>query len=311
MEDNKHTYLNNEDALLNYFDNKTYSLSSSEIVIVCAGHFMLIPSKEGEGVFPGIFQGVVSDKYRAAKNVIGLFPQYTWELGCKIVSNCNKNGRKSKLSLLVNDWQLVPKDTQRAPSEPNGYREDFYRGFNSLPEAYSNLLRDYSLNFEQDVYRTKKEDFYLREVGLRDRFRRKMKSMKKDIQIIDICGLSLDKQGNISIEREEEGPFELIKDSRANCSSGIAQMILDISNHLKGEHKHITFINLMPSGCNEPANAASATAINILGVEAPEIDVRMINVFFEVHGVINEEDFYNESYGSQVFASEYKSKNYK
>lgn len=304
---NQHTYLNNELDLLSFFKKKITQITPDEITIICAGHFMLIPNKTDKSLIPGIFEESVPEDYKTAQKVIGLFPQYTWELGCKLAK---LNKESTQLSLLINDWQLVPKDNKRELSSPNSYRNDFYKGFSALPKVYSDLLQAYSLNFDQNVYRTKNDDFYLREVALRDRFKRKMKSMKKDIQIFDMCSLSLDKDDNISIQREDEGPFELIKDSRANCSSGIAQMMLDISSNLKEEYKRITFINLMPSGCNGPANAASTTAINILGVENPDIDLRMINVFFEVHGVLDEDDFYNESYGSQVFASEYKSKNY-
>jgi hypothetical protein len=302
------TLIENEKALLSLIDKKLIQKAEREISIVCAGHFILMYDKERERLIPAIFENSQEEYYKNAQSAIGIFPQYTWKLGCIIIKQIERRGKLGKLALLVNDWQLVPVDKERKQSQPNKYREAFYKDFKELPPIYKREFELHHLALENNIYRTKQDNFYLREVGLKDRFLRKIKNilLREDNVPVGMCTLNINECGNIVLNRENKPSHELTVNSNAKCAGGVSQMMIDISNRLKKDYDRINFINLMPKSCTEPVNVASEFAIEVLKKEATQTAIDIVNIYFESYGTAQEDDFY-ETYGQSVFCYQFNS----
>ena len=289
------TRIKDEQSLITFIDQAIVNSSSDTLSVICAGHFMLLPDKTKLKVIPGIFNDTDTQDYNNAKSTIGIFPQYTWRIGCIILDRLKRRGKRGHLSLLINDWQLVPTDRQREESEPNKFRDLFYKEFKMLPDIYREEMKLRGLSFPEDVYQTEDKEFYLREVRLRDRFIRKVKSLitkgGKNTSI-GMCSLNLDECGDIRMNTEDDLSYALTVSSRAGCAGGICQMIVDIAHSRCNKFSKINFVNLMPSGCTIPVNIASELAVNILGEETPHITVGITNIYFEGYGTTTAADFY-------------------
>ncbi|WAC12398.1 hypothetical protein [Dyadobacter pollutisoli] len=300
----------NEKSLINFLDNRINQQGKGEVTIICAGHFIILPDSENKHLIPGIFETGIETGMESAQNTIGIFPIYTWKIGCGILERTKKLGQSSKLSLLVNDWQLVPRDQERRAAEPNRFRSEFYDNFKALPDIYQKVFDQHNLNLDNDLYHSENDEFYLREVGLRDRFVRYINRLfKKQSKIaIASCSLNLDDCGNVLFKKEDESSYPLLRNGRTDCIGGIAQMIMDISDKLRKDrgHSSVNFINLLPRSCIKPVNVGSEFAIETLKKNKNQ-RVSVINIFFNGIGPLREADFY-EIYGREVVGYEFNTK---
>jgi hypothetical protein len=273
---------------------------NNSVNIFCAGHFLLMQDATKQKLTPAIIDDTFKDNYyNYIKQTIGIFPQYTWQLAASIVEECKCTQSKNLISLLINDWQLVPNDEKREDmSKPNSFRENFYNSFNELPNVFNNILRTHNLTFEDDIYKTATNSFYLKEVSLRDRFMRKTKSIlnrNENIEVpVGMCSLSLDECGNIKMQNEDNETHQLSANSKAGCAAGITQMILDLYSQFSSEYKEINFLNFMPFGCTNPVNIASELAINMIDELESKSKVNILNFYFDGSGTKKAEDFYNK-----------------
>jgi len=107
------------------------------LTVIQAGHFALIP--DNDALIPAIFQDVKNNKLKhdiKSHIYMGSFPLNTWKAGLVLASYCRKNNKKSKLVILVNDWQWVPKANFGGE---NKLREIFYQS-SQLPRSYKKEL---------------------------------------------------------------------------------------------------------------------------------------------------------------------------
>ena len=305
MEIGNKTRIKSEKELFDFLNGQLESYKPKSDTIVSAGHFMLVIDKEKETLVPGIVLNSSNESFKQLTSMVGSFPQYTWKIGCKIVNSLKKVNKKSKLALLINDWQLVPVDTKRKAGQPNKYRSEFYSNFTALPSVYEDELRRFNLERKEDVLINRNKDFYFKESSLRDRFLRKMKRDRKvgDDTMWNMCDLSLDEENNVVLNRKEEEPLPLILKSKVGCSGGVAQMMIDIGLHIKDKnHPKLNFINLMPMSCKTQVNAASELAINFLTSLDAELEVSVINIFLESRNVTKSQEYYERP---AVFAYKY------
>lgn len=282
--------------------------------LLCAGHFLLIPDANKQNLIPAIFSENENDPYyKFAKQMVGVFPQFTFNLAAKAIQ-ANKNYQsKSLISLLVNDWQLVPEDKRRTSlSEPNLYRKSFFENFTSLPEEYTRILKENNLSLDEHIYKTNTGEFYLKEINLRDRFMRMAKSLFRNSESnfipVGMCSLELDDCGNINMRTEDEILQKLSDKSKPGCAAGVAQMIIDIFNQHKDSFTNINFINFMPWGCINPVNAASELALGFIDETSKQTQVTIANYYFDGSNTNKPEDFYNKENGSCIV--NYTFKNY-
>lgn len=274
----------NRKSILNFINSRITGVPKN-ITIICAGHFMLLKDKDLDILIPGIFPSEGDDESKSIeRKITGVFPQYTWDLGCEILSKLKRKNLNGQLSLLVNDWQLVPPDLKRKKGQPNRYRKHFYDNFDRLPDQYEKHLKKYSLNFNQDIFKLPNGDFFLREVNLKDKFTRSMKKLRnnQNDRIWDMCHLYLDEKGDITVHRGDASLFPLMQNSRVGCTGGVAQMMVDTTNHLKSKYNNIRFINFMPRSCTDPVNVASEYTLNLF---QNELGLHIINIFFEAGDV--------------------------
>jgi hypothetical protein len=214
-------YINSEEVFLSSIQNSVKIGGENCLNIVCAGHFLLIPDESKRRLIPAIFNKDITEPYYAfAKQMVGFFPQYTFDIAAKAISANKESKAKNLISILVNDWQLVPEDKNRINlSEPNTYRKSFYESFHTLPDEYSMILKQNELSLEHNIYKTPAGEFYLKEVSLRDRFMRKAKALFKQNESnyvpVGMCSLELDDCGNINMINEDEVSQQLSDNSRA------------------------------------------------------------------------------------------------
>ncbi len=300
---------NNEDALMSFVDEKIAHEDKRKITIICAGHFIIMPNKHGNELIPAIFDEIKDENYESTQSAIGIFPQYTWKIGCAILKRLKDLNQDGKLSLLVNDWQLVPFDKNRNSEQPNSYRSNFYKEFTELPTLYKKEFELNNFDFKKDMFKTEEGAFYLREVGLRDRFIRKIKSYFKTKQSVSIgaCSLNLVENGNVLLNRKNKPSFNLTRNWQAGCVGGIAQMLIDVGINLQGNYDQINFINLIPRSCIQPVNTGSEYAIEYLKENASQVNFDILNIFFNGFGPTEVYDFY-EFYGREVVSYEFKTK---
>jgi hypothetical protein len=269
--------------------------------VFCAGHFLLIPHADKQSLVPAIFNEETDDPYYAfAKQMVGIFPQFTFAIASEIISANKDKAAKNLISILINDWQLVPEDKNRVSlDKPNNYRSSFYEKFFTLPDEYNRLLSENGLTAEEHIYKTPTGDFYLKEISLRDRFMRKAKAFfkKKDSNHVPVgmCSLELDDCGNISMINEYDVPQKLSDNSKAGCAAGIAQMIFDIFEEYAPSFKKIHFINFMPWGCINPVNAASELVFSLISESAKNTEIAVTNFFLDGSDTINPEDFFKKT----------------
>lgn len=124
------------------------------LIIIQAGHFALIPNNDT--LVPAIFQDAGDKKLKQdikSHIYMGAFPLNTWRMGVKLASYCQKKNKKSKLMILVNDWQWVPKVNFGAE---NKLRDIFYKS-SQLPRSYKREL-DKNNFFEKNIIPFKNKD---------------------------------------------------------------------------------------------------------------------------------------------------------
>lgn len=289
-----------EKSIIKYISAKVGS-NKSTLNIICAGHFLLMPNEIKNKLIPAIFNNdkTAEEYYGFAKNMIGIFPQYTFDLAATVLNINQLSDSTNLISILINDWQLVPVDTKQDDlSKPNSYRENFYKEFSSLPNVYNEILHKNDLDFNEIIYKSTNNNFYLKEVSLRDRFMRKMKSFfhsqESNTIPVGMCSLGVDECGNIKMINEDNILHNLSVNSKAGCAAGVSQMILDVYEQYCKKYDEINFINFMPSGCTNPVNIASELAINMINELESKSKVNILNFYFDGSGTKKAEDFYNK-----------------
>jgi len=287
-----------EEDVLEYLGTIANSLDKDSITIICAGHFMLAMDAAKENLIPALFHSAGDFAQPSIRTFAGLFPEYTWDLGCKLFSQLRENDKRVQLSLLVNDWQMVPADPDREESAPNKYREEFYKHFSGLPDAYAATANAYHVDVANDLYKTPSGDFYMREVRLKDRFLRKLKNLlKQDVCVsIGSCSIAADDSGVISYQQRGEPDIQLATRRGTGCAGGITQMILDVAGDLHPQYSKLNFVNFMPKSCTNPVNTATNVALDWLN-ELPALEITVYNLFLEGTGTEQTADFFSASAG--------------
>ncbi len=160
----------------------TKSIDKTEgTILICTGHFLLVHDEQQKDnpLVPSIAEEIVNaDLKKKVLSTFGNFSTFTFEAGAKLLKYALSKGSKAFLTLLVNDWQYVKRDLQRALSEPNRYRRAFFESFKTPPQTYCNILRKYSLPCDRTVWIGHDDDeyFFFRETRLRDQFKRALKN---------------------------------------------------------------------------------------------------------------------------------------
>ncbi|MBD2703209.1 hypothetical protein IC229_21370 [Spirosoma sp. BT702] len=134
--------LNSENEITHILNDRIKQTNGN--IIIQAGHFALVFDKDLNKLIPAIPDDISSTEVKKKVSehpYMGAFPVNTWELALKIaLDNPDKN---IKTSIIVNDWQWVPKSGDGAK---NILRENFYKNDSNLPNSFRKLLAKYSLS---------------------------------------------------------------------------------------------------------------------------------------------------------------------
>ena len=272
--------LADEDILLSEALCFEQPITENALTVICAGHFMLMPSQTKDELIPS---------FELNHEAVGIFSPYTWELGCKLASQLiSENRGTTKISLIINDWQLVPKNSSDDSNKTNPYRENFYSEFKSVPTAYATILRDYNLSVAENMYHPKEKQFYFKETSLRKKFSRQHSKYK--LAACDGISCSPD-NGAISYNTSNSSLNVTDSMNQATCTGELVQMVLDITNAAQN-HDQINLINLIPNGCHAPVNAGSNLALELLKQNACPKFVQINNIALEAYGVTDPYLFY-------------------
>jgi hypothetical protein len=271
-------YIETESSLNHEISSFINKIPKEYELFICGGHFPLYYSLIENKVIPGIYQEINNHKSQVdVLNFFGGFPLYTWELACYFSKLGLSKHLNSKLILLINDWQEIPPVENVDPSLPNPFRNNFYKSFKDLPNSYKYVFNKHSLNFSEQMFKIEKNRFYLRELHLRDRFKRVYK--KKFGTELDMSSCSYS-EGNYLFHDEI-----VISQGNPGCAGEIAQMILE----LLGQTKKVALINFLPLCCEEKVNLGTTMIYELF-----KLNPIVQNVFLCTKGTIKNEDFYQK-----------------
>jgi len=265
------------DQLIEVTKNIINNLEKDCNLFICGGHFALFYSDIEKKVVPGIYQEMKNpDTSMEILEHLGGFPFFTWRLACNLLDMGVKKVHDSKLILLINDWQQIPNYDLINPSEPNPFRDHFYYSFKVMPKTYFDEFSKYGFDINKNIFRIEKEKFYLRELHLRDRFKRLIKKHKLDINI----GQCEYTAGDFSYKDEK-----LINKGRAGCAGEISQMIYEISK----KTENFTLINILPLCCEKAVNTGTELIFDMF-----KLKPKIYNIFICTQGTITDDDFFNK-----------------
>ncbi len=260
---------------------RRYAFDTNKVILNC-GHFMLFTIKEYQNrVFTSIIGETSNDLINnyILKN-FGDFSNQTFKMGTELYRQFTMSGKDCYLTLLVNDWQKIEKDTERSRSEPNKYRQAFYNDFKQPPKIYKRILSNSQLENIQWIGDNEDDFFFYRETRLRDRFKRKLKNLSSS------QFFALDQQQCLTSCSEFEHNTELnsyyhvstnsgIKKIAENGKVGCAGEVTQLISEIDAKEKDALLINILPYSCSESVNLGTEMAIEI----NPDLNLRMINIF--------------------------------
>jgi hypothetical protein len=270
--------IENYNSLINETNAFVNSLPKDYKLFVCGGHFPLYFSPIEKKVLPGIYQEIADEKSR--EDVLanfGGFPLFTWEIACNIVNKGVDLGIDSQLLLLINDWQEVPAFMTQDLSLPNPYRETFFNNFNHLPSTYNKVFSTHKLDFDNNIFKLDESKFYLKELNLRDRFKRYIKKNYKIELDLNECHYS---DGNFEYDSNL-----LIEKGNAGCAGEISQMIYET---IKVDEK-VAIINFLPLCCKNAVNIGTELIYNLFNKNP-----KVLNVFLCTQNTIHKNDFFDK-----------------
>lgn len=254
---------------------------STNVVINC-GHFLIF-SEPGnpDNVIPTI----VGEDNKLSINAyiirdFGFFSNETFEMGLHLYKHLQSIGKFCFLTLLINDWQRIKKDSTRERAAPNKYRKKFYSTFSQPPSEYLKSIKRNGLENVNWIGDNKQDSFFFRETRLRDRFKRKLKKsvtgqfISLDRQLCLASCAEFEENININSYYYISNEGEMIKVAeygKVGCAGEIAQLIAEINTKMN----NTVLINILPLSCSDAINLGTKIAFET----EQELDVKVVNIF--------------------------------
>jgi len=196
--------INQTQELLSTIKKNIKSKNETEIVIM-AGHFLGVPDFKNNKFYPSI-QNHIPSHLQEYLEEFGMtnHPLFTWESGCKIVSQLKSEGYSANLVIIANDTtginELRLSEHNIHQKTAQNYRDELISMFQSpsIPEIYQKILKKYKLD-ASDIVNSDKEIVF-RESYLRENFRRFAKKNKDYLQDILEYSTNSKKELDISID---------------------------------------------------------------------------------------------------------------
>lgn len=246
---------------------------SAESVAMQAGHFMLYYDRQSAELLPCVEEAMTASHLQEIGRAFSSFPILTWNLGLQLLSGLTAPNKF--VLIVVNDWQYVPKDVDRAL---------FYERSQGLPQSYKQALSQYSPHVKLLQPGPVKTGLSTRpffsEMNQRNQFRRHVEKMVRH-------GLL---PPSAHVERTEQGiacslPSDLLHAGRdfyctgksPDCAAQIAQMLFQVQQGTKCD----CFVNLYPLACKTYVETGTALASDLFDVSIPCV----INIGFPSSGI--------------------------
>ena len=161
----------NSKEKLKKFLEKEISICKGKVIIQ-AGHFALVYSKERNKLIPGVYQDVKNEEQKEAIKghpYAGNFPLKTFEFGVNLMDFAREQKKDFGMTIIVNDWQWVPKMEE---GKANPYRNEFYKE-NKLPKSYEKVLAKKEFNSKVIIPMENKnsKQIFFSEQKLRNKYR--------------------------------------------------------------------------------------------------------------------------------------------
>ncbi|MBE0661121.1 MAG: hypothetical protein IH597_01535 [Bacteroidales bacterium] len=251
-------------------------------VIINCGHFLVISDNTTDkSVYTSILNfDVPGEKKEQIFKEFGEFSFGTFELGVELLNSLSFRLFDCKLTILVNDWQRIEKDIHRDESNPNKFRNQFFKSFIDPPQPYTELIQKFNLT-ESIWFGDNIEDyFFFRETRLRDRFKRNIKKLSKEhlFALDDQMCLTSCSEFNKNIESntyyhysKEFGTSKLAERGKVGCAGEITQLIFEINQ----KQHETTLINILPNSCSQSVILGSKIAFDFIS----SLEMQVINVF--------------------------------
>jgi cysteine desulfurase / selenocysteine lyase len=291
--------------IIKLIKNAVYEKKETEIIIQ-AGHFLAIPDIKTNSFYPSI-KPLLPEHLYSLLDEFGMttFPLFTWELGCKIVSELKKEGIKARLMIAANDTtginELKNSSVNKSNKSFEEYRKEYLDRFGNktLPDEYLKILKENSLSLK-DVLKFG-EDYFTKESLLRGRFKEFIDKNKSYFEgmidytgqkgVIDVGIKVLDNQ-NIKTCRfntfnsKTGGRFCIVEVTQLIAEmfgksegSDYTYLHRDIKNP-KSNSKNKIFVMLTPEMCNTAVTSAGELYVKLFAGEKDKGSFRYFNFQF-------------------------------
>lgn len=246
-------------------------LDGDEILVIHAGHFLLLYDKIHDSIIPGIESYMKHAGFdEKLCEEMGKFPVLTWELGVKLLRT--SVAPKKNLLIIVNDWQYLQHLKNR--------RYEFYNHSSKLVDKFRIILENEKLSDRILLKPPAKAGtgLYFSEKYLRKKFQRSVKKLGKHVNFDEYMCEYLEKTGVFC--------------ARPNCAAEIAQLVADVAHSYE---KKISFVNLYPLTCRHFVEEGTRIALELFGLE----NIRVLNIGIPNSSIKSIEDISNQMYCSK------------
>jgi hypothetical protein len=244
---------------------KTHA-GNAQRVAMQAGHFLLYYDSESSRLLPCLQEALTAPHLQEIRKSFSAFPLFTWRLGIELLSKLP--AKQKHLMIVVNDWQYVPKNIDRAV---------FYENNKELPVSYQNELNPYSSEiqlFQPKQIKTGSTRPFFSEMNQRNQFRRRIEKLLRKDMLPALATVIQSPEGvvcSIPAEATHINREFYCTGKSPDCAAQIAQML----SQAQEATKYDCFINFYPSVCRTYVENGTKLASDLFNLSATVINVGM------------------------------------
>ncbi|MCU1276010.1 MAG: hypothetical protein JWO48_3441, partial [Bryobacterales bacterium] len=222
-------------------------------VVMQAGHFLLFSDETTGEILPCLEEYMAAPHNAARREDYAQFPILTWRLGLRLLESLSAPDKR--VMVVVNDWQYVAPDSDRA---------EFYANHKRLPDSYIAELKRYAstITLFEPANRKRNSTYpFFGESNLRNRYKRHVEKLIRHNRL-PVQAIRDSKDGiAVCSLPNPHGQIEEIycSSGTGDCAGEIAEMIYD-ANERAGA---TCFINLYPVVCKAYAVRGSRLAVDL------------------------------------------------
>ena len=292
---NKHQLVSSEAELLQLIRQELQAATQKDLVVM-AGHFMLFVNDQNgkHELVPGVIEEQETDVMRERiSRRVGIFPNYTWQMGVQLAAEFHEKFDEKKFLLLINDWQYVPVKSEISASD---LRKTFYEeNFLKIPESYNEVLKASNLfTAEDNILSSRKHPVSFPETWLKYRFQKSAEKLVKAGKLEKRLLNDHSTDSEVTFLDESGNYRTLISCGVTGCAGEVTEMIAEV--HKAGHRLMLVFA---PGECFKPVTTGIEIALSLYGLT----DMTLIVADPGGSGEMSKEEIYEKMVNFAVYHS--------